>query len=314
MEYITLKNSDLHVSRLCMGGCPLGGYGWGKVEEQDLIDAVKLAMDEGVNFFDTADTYGLGQSEKTLAKAIDDRRKDVYIATKFGVRIENGRTFYDNSPEWIEEACVASLKRLNTDYIDLYQIHYRDDKTPIALVVDKLNELKDKGYIRYFGLSNIHEEDKDELQSYTGKFVSFQDEYSLACRKNEKDMITLSEQLKLTPLTWGSLGQGILTGKYDINCTFGSDDRRSRDIYVNFHGDKLKKNLEIVEEMRKISKEFEGEKPLSAIAIRFILDYIPNSVVLAGIKNKNQLKGNVEAFGWSLNNEHICRLKEISNE
>lgn len=314
MEYITLKNSDLHVSRLCMGGCPLGGYGWGKVEEQDLIDAVKLAMDEGINFFDTADTYGLGQSEKTLTKAIGERRKEVYIATKFGVRIENGKTFYDNSPEWIEKACVDSLRRLNTDYIDLYQIHYRDNKTPIALVVEKLNELKKKGYIRYFGLSNIYEEDKEELQAYIGDFVSFQDEYSLACRKNEKDLLTLSEQLQLTPLTWGSLGQGILTGKYDINCKFGSDDRRSRDIYVNFHGDKLKKNLKIVEEMRKVSREFQSEKTLSSIAIRFILDYIPGSVVLAGIKNKNQLKGNVEAFGWSLNNEHISRLKEISKE
>lgn len=318
MEYITLKNSDLHVSRLCMGGCPLGGYGWGKVEETELIDAVRQALDEGVNFFDTADTYGLGNSEITLGKALGNDRDKVCIASKFGVRIENGRTYYDNSPEWIEEACIASLRRLKTDYIDLYQIHYRDNHTPIDIVVDTLKKLQEKGYIRYFGLSNIHDNDRNELEKFIGTFVSFQDEYSLACRKNEVEILELSKRLDLSPLTWGSLGQGILTGKYDKNCKFGTDDRRSREVYVNFHGDKLLKNMEIVDEMRNIAKELQGkmnkEIPLSAIAIRYILDYIPNSVVLAGIKNGNQLKGNIEAFGWHLTQDQIARLDKISKE
>ena len=318
MEYITLKNSELKVSRLCMGGCPLGGYGWGHVEENDLLDAVRQAIDEGVNFFDTADTYGLGQSEITLGKALGNDRHQVYIASKFGVRVENGTTFYDNSPEWIQHACTESLRRLHTDYIDLYQIHYRDGHTPIGEVVETLKLLQNKGYIRYFGLSNIHEEDKKELEQYVGTFVSFQDEYSLACRKNERDILQLSKQLQLSPFTWGSLGQGILTGKYDEKCHFDSDDRRSREIYVNFHGDKLLKNLRIVKEMKMIEKELERtlgkEIPISAIAIRYILDYIPDSVVLAGIKNKTQLHANVEAFGWKLSQEQLERLEEISRE
>lgn len=310
MEYITLKNSDLKVSRLCMGGCPMGGYGWGSVQEQDLIDAVHAALDSGITMFDTADTYGLGKSEQTLGKALGNHRDSVVVATKFGVRIENGTTFYDNSPEWINMAVDRSLKNLCTDYIDLYQVHYRDGKTPIAQVIEALEKLKQSGKIRYYGLSNIHQEDLTELQGYIGAFISFQDEYSLACRKNEKDIFGIAEKLQLTPFTWGSLGQGILTGKYDENCTFGKDDRRSRDIYVNFHGEKLLKNLEIVKVLKEIAQEV--GKPVSAVAIRFIADYVKQSVVLAGIKNPRQLACNCEAFGWQLDDEQINQLEQIS--
>ena len=310
MEYIKIKNSDLEVSRLCMGGCPMGGYGWGAVSEQDLVDAVHAALDAGITMFDTADTYGLGKSEETLGKALGTKRKDVVIATKFGVRVENGKTFYDNNPQYIQKAVDGSLKRLGTDYIDLYQVHYRDEQTPISDVIESLEKLKEAGKIREYGLSNIHSKDLKELQDHVGKFVSFQDEYSLACRKNEADLLELSDKLVLTPLTWGSLGQGILTGKYDKNCSFGSDDRRSRDIYVNFHGEKLLKNLEIVEVLREIAAEV--EKSVSAVAIRFILDYMKESIVLAGIKNPGQLRGNCEAFGWELSQEQIRRLDKIS--
>lgn len=312
MEYTTLKNTDLKVSRICMGGCPMGGYGWGEVQENELIDAVHAALDQGITFFDTADTYGLGQSEITLGKALREHRKDVIVASKFGVRVGNGKTVYDNSPEWIREALHGSLERLGTDYIDLYQIHYRDNITPISVVIETLEDLQKQGYIRYFGLSNIHQEDLKELQPYVGKFVSFQDEYSLACRKNEADMLIIADQMKLTPLTWGSLGQGILTGKYDKNTVFDSNDRRSRDIYVNFHGEKLLKNLEIVEALKKIAVEH--GKSVASVAIRFILDYLPDSVVLCGAKRPSQIIGNAEGAGWSLNRDEIEILEKISAE
>ncbi len=192
----------------------MGQYGWGAVQEQELMDAVNAAIDNGVTFFDTADTYGLGTSETTLGKALGERRKNVVIASKFGVRVEGGKTFYDNSPEYIEKALIASMKRLNTDYIDLYQVHYRDGITPISEVIETLDRMKRKGYIRAYGLSNIHKEDLTELKAHVGKFASMQDEYSLACRKNEYDLMNLSSELQLTPMTWGSLGQGILSGKY----------------------------------------------------------------------------------------------------
>lgn len=311
MEYITLKNSDLTVSRLCMGGCPMGGYGWGAVQENELIDAVHTAMDQGITFFDTADTYGLGQSEITLGKALGEYRKDVIVASKFGVRVGGGKTVYDNSPQWICEALEASLKRLGTDYIDLYQVHYRDSVTPIGVVVETLEEMKQKGCIRYYGLSNIHSEDIPELQPYAGKFISFQDEYSLACRKNETDMFEVSSKLSMNPLTWGSLGQGVLTGKYTKdNVNFGSDDRRSRDIYVNFHGNKFIKNLEIVDVMKQIAAKH--GKPVSAVAIRYILDFLPESVVLCGAKRPSQVLDNAEGADWKLDKDELELLDKVS--
>ncbi len=311
MEYLTLKNSDLIVSRLCMGGCPLGGYGWGETQENELIGAVYSALDKGITFFDTADTYGLGQSEILLGKALGNHRKNVTIASKFGVRVGGGKTVYDNSPAWIKEALDASLRRLGTDYIDLYQVHYRDGVTPIEEVIGTLEEAKKAGKIRYYGLSNIYEEDKKELSHHMGKFVSFQDEYSLACRKNESDIISIAEGLQMTPLTWGSLGQGILTGKYTKeNINFGSNDRRSREIYVNFHGDKLLKNLSIVEEMRLMAKKY--NKPVPAVAVRYILDYLPDSVVLVGAKRPAQILDNAEGCGWKLDNNDIQKLEEVS--
>ncbi len=310
MEYITLKNSDLRVSRLCMGGCPMGGHGWGIVQEQELINSVHAALERGVNFFDTADTYGLGQSERTLGRGLGSRRHKAVIASKFGVRVENGTTFYDNSPEWIRTACENSLRRLNTDYIDLYQIHYRDGKTDIYTVLETLEQLRQEGKIRYFGLCNLTLQDLEDLRDCRGKFVSIQNQYSLACRDFEKDILELSGELELNPLTWGSLGQGVLTGKYDRHASFGSDDCRSRQIYVNFHGEKLLKNLEIVEHMRKIAAHY--GKPVSALAVRYILDYLPDSVVLCGIKRPEQIIGNAESMGWKLNENDLRQLEWIS--
>lgn len=311
MEYITLQNTDLRVSRFCMGGCPMGGYGWGSVQESELLDAVHAALDAGVNFFDTADTYGLGQSERTLAKGLGSRRKDVVIESKFGVRVGGGKTIYDNSPEYIQQALEESLRRLNTDYIDVYLIHYRDGKTPIADVVGKLEELKAAGKLRYYGLSNIHGDGLEELLPYAGRFACCQDELSLACRKNEDDLRAVQSRLRATPMTWGSLGQGILTGKYNReNVCFGADDRRSREIYVNFHGEKLEQNLRIVEALKKIAAN--REKSVAACAIRWILDTLPESVVIAGVKRPAQLSANVEAMGWTLNEEELRELNEVS--
>lgn len=311
MEYITLKNSDLKVSRFCMGGCPMGGYGWGDVQEKELIDAIHTALDEGVNFFDTSDTYGLGQSEITLGKGLGNHRKDVVIASKFGVRVTQNGTVYDNSPDYIQEALENSLKRLGTDYVDIYIIHYRDGKTPMSDVVGKLIELRDAGKIRYFGLSNIYEETMDEIKPYKELFVSCQNEYSLATRKYEKDLLLQASELGVTPTTWGSLGQGILTGKYTRdNVAFDKNDRRSRDIYVNFHGEKLEKNLQIVDALKEIATNH--GKSVPACAIRYILDYIPGSVVLAGVKRPSQLLSNIEAMGWNLSTEELERLDAIS--
>lgn len=288
----------------------MGGYGWGDVQESELIDAIHTAVDNGINFFDTADTYGLGQSEKTLAKGLGNRRKDVIIESKFGVRFSSEGTVYDNSPSYIRQALEGTLKRLETDYVDIYVIHYRDHKTPMEEVVDTLKTLREEGKIRYFGLSNIDADVLSELLPFKGDFVCCQDEYSLANRNHEHSLLALDKEMKVTPLTWGSLGQGILTGKYDRSCTFDSSDRRCRDIYVNFHGEKLLKNLNIVDAMRPIADAHNVS--VAAVAIRFIMDYLKDSVVLVGAKRPAQIIGNLASMGWHLSEEEISLLNSVS--
>lgn len=312
MEYIKLRNSDLTVSRFCMGGCPMGGYGWGEVHEEDLLDAVHTALDLGINFFDTADTYGLGQSEKTLTKGLGANRQKVVIQTKFGVRAQKGKsTFIDNTPSYIQTALEASLRRLNTDYIDIYVVHYWDQKTHPAEIIEELDKQKQAGKIRYYGLSNARNEVLTLCKPYLGKFVTSQHEFSLCCRKWEADIRNTVDSLDVTPLTWGSLGQGMLSGKYDENSRFGENDRRRRDVYINFHGDKLKHNLRIVEELRAVAADH--DKSCSATAVRFILDLFPNGIPIVGIKNAKQLRDIASAQDWHLTLKEMTRLNRISH-
>jgi aryl-alcohol dehydrogenase-like predicted oxidoreductase len=202
------------------------------------------------------------------------------------------------------------LRRLGTDYIDLYQIHYRDGKTPLPEVMGTLEELQQEGKIRYIGISNLTAQDLPELHPFAGKFATLQNQYSLATRDLESDILELSKALHLTPTSWGSLGQGVLTGKYDRNVVFNSDDRRSREIYVNFHGEKLEKNLQIVDVLQQIAIRY--NKPVSAVAVRFILDHLPGSVALCGAKRPSQILGTAAALGWQFALEDLQILEQIS--
>lgn len=312
MEYVRFQ--DLTLSRFCMGGCPMGGYDWGETREQDFIHAIHAALDQGVNFFDTANTYGLGQSEKTLSKGIEGHRHEVVIESKFGVRVMRDslgrKTVYDNSPDYIVKALEETLKRLNTDYLDIYTIHYRDGVTPIEEVVETLETLKRQGKIRYFGLSNVHGEAIEELKPYRGSFATCQDEFSLACRRHEDDLQTVKRTIGALPMSWGSLGQGILTGKYGADVTFGENDRRRRKEYVNFHGEKLKRNLVIVDTVRSIAQA--RGKSCAAVAIRFILDHLKESIVTVGVKNVGQMKSNLDGLDWRLSEDERNALDEVS--
>ncbi len=311
MEYIQLKNSDLTVSRFCMGGCPMGGYDWGETREEDFIDAIHVALEQGVNFFDTADVYGLGQSEKTLSKGLGSNRSKVVIQTKFGVRAQKGQsTVIDNTPVHIQNALEGSLRRLNTDYIDIYVVHYWDQKTPPAVIVEELEKQKQAGKVRYYGLSNARPEALSLCKPFKGKFVTSQHEFSLCCRKWEEEIRQTVDTMDVTPLTWGSLGQGMLSGKYDENTQFGDNDRRRRDVYTNFHGEKLRHNLRIVEVLREIATNH--KKSCSATAIRFILDLFSNGVPIVGIKNAKQLRDIVSAQDWHLTSEEMSCLNRIS--
>ena len=297
MEYRTLGKTGLKVSRMGFGGIPIQ-----KIDAEGTKRLIHELIKEGVNYIDTARGYTV--SEEYLGYALEGVRDSFILATKSMARTK----------EAMAKDIEISLKNLHTDYIDLYQVHYRDGVTPLADVAESLEILKQQGKIRYYGLSNIHEQDAEELKAFgnNNPFVSFQDEYSLACRKNETEMFRFRDEYAMTPFTWGSLGQGILSGKYDKNCKFEANDRRSRDIYVNFHGEKLLKNLEIVEVLKEIAAD-QG-KSVASVAIRWILDYLQDSVVIVGAKSSKQVLQNAEALDWTFTQEQIDRLDKISKE
>lgn len=310
MDTIRLKGIEIPVSRLCAGGCPAGEYGWGQVDHMQIEGSIRRAFELGINFFDTADTYGLGRSECNMGEVLHPVRDKVVIATKFGVRVEGGRTFYDNSPAYIEHALHESLRRLNTDRIDLYQIHYLDGVTPVGELMEALLRHKRAGKIRAIGLSNVTSKQAEDFLPYADELASFQNHYSLAHRDDESAMLGISSLLHISPLTWGSLGQGILTGKYGADVHFEANDRRSRAVYDNFYGDKLKKNLRIVDVMRPIASAH--GVPVAAVAMRWILDHLPDSVVIAGMKSPAQAEGNAIALTFSLSSEDLKLLDSVS--
>ena len=309
-EFLEIPQLNKKVARIGFGCCPMGMHGWGATDETELVRAVHAALGKGVNLFDTADVYGIGESEKVLGKALKGMRQEAIIATKFGVRIKDGKTFYDNSMGWINNAVDLSLSRLQTDYIDLYQVHNWDGKIPFDEIFGILSGLKKAGKILAFGVTNIDLKDVN-VDRIPGNLSTFSFEYGLAKRTYEPKIFSNHEKLGLCFLSWGSLGQGILSGKYDENSDLPENDRRRREVYRNFHGKKLEHNLRIVDYMRKILNNYEN-KTLTQMAIRWILDQIPFSIALTGVKRSEQLEENIGGLGWKIDPEHHSRLCELS--
>lgn len=309
MEYVRLGGVDREVSRFGFGGCPLGGHGWGDTDEQRLRAAIDAAFDVGVTLFDTADVYGLGQSEALLGEVLQDRRNEVVFATKFGVRRKGETTVYDNSAAWIRSSVEGSLKRLRTDRIDLYQLHYWDQTTPLADIVDTLQNLMRQGKIRAFGVTNI--DPRDISPDPIDGLVSFSMEYNLTRQDRSADIRAI-EAGGLTFLSWGSLAQGALSGKYSADTAFDPGDRRSRDAYSAFHGEGLARREAIVALLRAIAPNYPG-RTVAQLAVRWILDSHPSSVTLVGMKSPEQARDMSGAFDWSLSAEDLARLSGLTH-
>ncbi|QDU55348.1 aldo/keto reductase [Aeoliella mucimassa] len=309
MEFVRLGASDLVVSRLGLGGCPMGGHGWGSVEDRDSIRAVHVALDAGINFFDTADVYGLGHSEQVLSQALGDRRHEVVIATKFGVRWDSEkRITNDIRPAYMRQALEASLKRLRVESIPLYYVHWPDGQTAIEDTVAELQKCREEGKIREIGVSNF-----DSHQLITASQVSpiagIQVELSLLNRRS-LDLSDAVHRTNSTLITWGSLAQGLLTGKYNHTSKFAAGDRRNR--YPNFQGEAFQRNLKVVEVVKEVAKRY--SKTPAQVAIRWLLDTESVGVVLFGAKTESQVDDNLGGSDWSLEEHDYNRLNQASEQ
>jgi len=309
METIELGTTRQRISRLGMGGAATGAHGWGKVDDDDSRRAIERALAAGVTFFDTADVYGLGHAEEILSQALGPHRHQAIIATKFGVRWDAaGRTWRDVTPHYLRQALEASLRRLRLDCIPLYYVHWPDGVTPLDETLGELDRCRDAGKIRWIGLSN-HSADDVLRACQIIDVASVQVRFNLLDRREAQPLVELVDRLPFTLVTWGSLAEGLLTGKFASASTFDPQDRRSR--YANFRGDNFTDNLRLVERLRQVAARL-GKMP-AQVALRWLLDTRRVGSVLFGAKTPRQVDDNLGALGWNLAPDDYAELESMTH-
>ncbi len=298
MQYQHLSGSSLRVSRIGFGCWPIGGHGWGQVDDAASMAAVQAAIETGITFFDTADAYGFGRSEEILARALDRERHTVVIGTKFGVRWNEatGTTWRDTSLEWLDEALHASLRRLRLDRIPLYQIHWPDGVTPIESTLERLCRHRDAGKIGEIGCCNFEGTDVARAAG-AATVVSMQVAYNPVDRKVEDIVLPACRERSLDIITHSSLAQGLCSGKYGPGSTFGPDDVRSRSAYFN---GAYTTNMAVVARMREIGTRH-GRTP-AQVALGWILGEPQVASALVGIKTVEQVCENVNVL-WDMTSD-----------
>lgn len=305
----TRKLGDLEVSVLGLGCMGMSEF-YGETNWEESINTIHRAYDLGINFFDTADVYGYGDNEKLLGEAVKDIRDKIIIATKCGiVRDKSDPTArgVNGKPEYIKKACEESLRRLNTDYINLYYLHRIDSSTPIEESMHALADLVKEGKIRYIGLS---EADADIIRRAHAihPVTAIQTEYSLWSRGPEVDIIPLCKEIGVGFVPYSPLGRGFLTGKIKAPDLLDQNDFRRN--LPRFQDENFKSNLQIVTRVEEIAEE-KGCTP-AQLALAWVIAQADNIVPIPGTKRIKYLEENVAAVDISLNKSEVEHLNEIA--
>lgn len=313
MEYRILGKSDLSVSTIGYGAWGIGGEPFWKTEgEENSIRSIEKAIDCGINFFDTAPVYGFGYSEELLGKALHSKRKDVVIATKCGLRWEKKELKSlekKATRESILEEIDLSLQRLQTDYIDLYQVHWPDETTPIEETMDTLLQIQKAGKVRFIGVSN-HSVDQIKESLKYGQIVSLQPMYSMLEREIEKETLPFCTENEIGIICYSPLASGVLTGKYNENTKF--EDWRGQGIIGNFTGDVFVSHIRKVKEITKIAQKH--GKTTAQLAINWLLHQRGVTTAIVGVKNPDQVEQNTSAVGWDIPGEDLETISNILEE
>ena len=322
MRYKKLGPTSIKVSVIGLGTWAIGGWAWGGTDEKQSIDAINGALDSGINLIDMAPMYGKGLSEEIVGKAIKGKRDKIVLATKCGLVWDKqvGLYFFDYEDtgekvykclkkDSIEEELNKSLKRLKTDYIDLYQTHWQDSTTPITETMEKLLELKEKGKIRAIGVCNSS---LDELKEYerNGEIASYQEKYSLLDRDIEKEIIPWCNKKNISFISYGSLSKGLLTGKLNSDRKFKKGDHRiGKQRYFEktiFRTNGIiKKYLEPIAEKHRCS--------VGNIAVAWLLK---NSgiISLCGARNEKQAIENAKGADVTLDEFDLNEIQYFVND
>jgi aryl-alcohol dehydrogenase-like predicted oxidoreductase len=309
MKYTRLGATDLNVSRICFGTWQFGGD-WGGIEKQGAIDAVHLARELGINFFDTAQGYGWGASERLLGEAlrddIENRRDEIVIATKGGLRMEAGGLKRDASEAWLRQDVEESLRNLGVDRIDLYQVHWPDPNVPIEETAGVLDGFVQEGKVRYVGVSNYSVEEMEAF-ARRRKLDSDQPAYHFFRRDIEEDVLPWCHEHQVGVLVYGTLAHGLLTGKFDENTTFPDDDWRSGSEL--FQGEAFRRNLDTVRALGQLADE--RGITVGQLAIAWALANPAVHVAIVGARNPQQVVQNAPAAEFALDSDELTRIDNI---
>jgi aryl-alcohol dehydrogenase-like predicted oxidoreductase len=310
MDRVRLGMTNLQVSPICFGTWQLGGD-WGGFDERDAIAAIRHALELGVNFFDTAQAYGFGASERLLGRALApelrSRRDEVVIATKGGLR-PNGDDgiVRDASPAWLRDGVEQSLQALGVDHIDLYQLHWPDPAVPVAETAGALQELVDEGKLRHVGVSNF---DAQQMAAFarTRPVETLQPPYHLFRRDIEAQVLPYCAEHDIGVLVYGPLAHGLLTGAIDEQTTFEASDWRAASPL--FQGDALRRNLEAVRRLEQLAGEL--GTTVSALAIAWTLAHSAVDVAIVGARHAAHIEDSLGAAELRLAGVDLAEIDAI---
>jgi aryl-alcohol dehydrogenase-like predicted oxidoreductase len=310
MRQIRLGRSDLVVSRVAFGTWQLGGE-WGTTDESAAIAAIRRAADRGVTLFDTAQGYGFGASERLLARALEGRPRDqVVVATKGGLRPAGDGIVRDASPEWIRKGVEESLGALDTEYVDIYQVHWPDPKIPFEETAGALAELVAEGKVRHVGVSNFSPEEMDAF-SATLPVETLQPPYHLFRRDIEQEILPYTAQHDIGVLVYGPLAHGLLSGRLSAGHRFAPDDWRGRSTV--FQGEPYRRNLEVVAALEQLAHDELGVS-VSRLAVAWTLANPAVHVAIVGTRSPDHVDDAVAAADLELDDDLLSRIDDIMRD
>lgn len=308
MEYVKIPNLKIEASRIGLGTWAIGGSLWGGTDEKESLAAIQNALEQGINFIDTAPGYGKGKSEEIVGKAVKayGKRERVIIATKVGLNQETNNVFRDLRRQSILKEISDSLRRLQVDYIDLYQIHWPDPTTPIAESAQTLKELLEQGKIRAIGVSNFSIEQMEEFKKSAPIHTS-QPPFNLFEREAEK-IIAYCVKSNIATIGYSSLCRGLLSGKMNKSRQFKGDDLR-KEMDPKFKEPHFTQYITCSEALQQWAQR-KYQKPLNALAVRWVLDQ-GVQIALWGARKAEQLKDISSVFGWKLTQQDLKEIDDI---
>jgi aryl-alcohol dehydrogenase-like predicted oxidoreductase len=285
---------------------------WGGSNESDAIKAIHTALDRGINLIDTAPVYGFGRSEEIVGKAlaVGDRRKRAFIATKVGLDWKDGKPFRNASKTRIIKEAEDSLRRLQTDVIDLYQVHWPDPHTPLAEVAEAMGELHRAGKVRAIGVSNFSPAQMEEFRKVAPLHTA-QPPYNLFERAIEQDVLPYCRDRDIAVLAYGSLCRGLLSGSMSKSSQFTGDDLRKND--PKFLAPRFEQYLAAVEKLDQFAREHYGRRVIQ-LAVRWVLDRGERNIALWGARRADQLAPIADVAGWHIDSSAMAQIDQILQE